>query len=153
MYFTNLINNKYKNNKIIIIYVDMDGTICDYEVFRGYDFFHKRPLYNRLKLFENLSNNSNIELHILTCCKTLKDASDKNRWLDKYAPFFKLENRHILTKDTIGNKPSDILKLEYLSNINKDNKIILIDDDPKVLKNIASHLKYIDTYKDSILDD
>ncbi len=150
MYFINLIKERFKNEKLDI-YVDMDGVIADYEVGK-FDFLNRRPLMNNIKIFKELNFYENITLNILSICREDHQIADKNKWLDKYAPFFK--NRNIISKESHPNKSSKELKYEFLKNIpQKDKKIIFVDDDNGIIKYIHSNLDNIIIFQASSLID
>lgn len=152
MYLKKLMD-KYKNNKIEL-YVDMDGVIADYVVGIPYNFDQKRPLYDSIKKLEEISKMSNVSMNILSITKMNIGKQEKNVWLDKYAPFFKKENRNIISKEENPNISSENLKLNFLKNLNNNDKIIiLIDDDPIILKTIKKELKNIVLLKDTVLVD
>lgn len=150
MYFINLIKEMYKDEKLDI-YVDMDGVIAEYDVGK-IDFLNKRPLMNNINIFKELSTNENITLNILSICREDFQIEEKNIWLDKNAPFFK--NRNVISKESHPNKSSKELKCEFLKSIpQKDNKIILIDDDNDIIKYVRNNLENIIVFQDSSLID
>ncbi len=150
MYFINLINEKYKNEKLDI-YVDMDGVIAEYEIGK-FDFLNRRPLINNINIFKKLSANKNITLNILSICREDFQIDEKNIWLDKNAPFFK--HRNVISKESHPGKSSKELKYEFLKNIpQKDNKIIFIDDDNDIIKYVHNNLDNIIVFQDSSLID
>ena len=152
MYFKEVIE-KY-NNKNIELYVDMDGVIADYNVGKPYNFDKKRPLYSSLSKIEEVSKLENIDIHILSLTKKSIGIEEKNQWLDINAPFIKKENRHIISKEENPGIPSKELKFNYIKSIDKTNKIIiLIDDDPEILKHIGENLNEIILLKDTVLVD
>ena len=59
MHFKSIIESY---NKKIILYVDMDGVIADYEVGKPFDFINKRPLIERIEKLEIISNMPNVEM-------------------------------------------------------------------------------------------
>ena len=81
-----------------------------------------------------------------------EDIADKNSWLDKYAPFFDLSKRIIISKNN-KNKSSKELKLEYLNSLNTKDLIIVIDDDNAILKYLKDNLKDIMYFQDSSIID
>ena len=99
MYFYEKIKDKYKD-KDVIMFIDMDGVITDYDIGNPLDFQNKRPLYTNIKTFEEINKLSNIEIRILSICKYDYQIKEKNDWIDKYIPFIKKENRIILSKET-----------------------------------------------------
>lgn len=134
-------------DKKIDIYVDMDGVIAEYDFGRPLDFLNKRPLLGNIKVLEEISKIPNVEMHILSICKKDSQINDKNVWLDKYAPFFKKENRNVLSKETYTDRSSSELKVDFLNNI--ESFKILIDDDNGILKEVDKKVKNISLYQDS----
>lgn len=145
---------KYKEEQMKI-FVDMDGVIADYNVMDvpgGYD--KKRPLYLSLTKLEEISKMENVELYILSVSRMSNGIEEKNIWLDKYAPFFKKENRIIIARQDNNFEEAKVLKEQYLANLERDGSIlIVIDDDPRVLKEIKEKQKDIVLLKDTVLVD
>ena len=144
-----------KINSKIIMYVDMDGVIADYEVGVAKNFDRKRPLYTSLEKLEILSKKYEIEMHILSVARFKNGIKEKNDWLDRYASFFENDNRHILSRELNDMKNAKTLKLEFLSKLvmNKDYKYIIIDDDPAILREIMEMKKDFILLKDTCLVD
>ena len=153
MFFKDLIDTYIGKN--IKIFVDMDGVIADYDVGKpsGYDI--KRPLTTSISKLEEISKLTNINLYILSVTKKDEGISQKNYWLDKYAPFFKKENRVILSKESNEGFSSKELKANYLVNVerNDNNIIMVIDDDPEIIKEIKNKNPDIVLLKDTVLVD
>lgn len=152
MHFYNLIKDLSKK-KDIIMYVDMDGVIASYDVGKPLDFLNKRPLTENIKKLEKIGELSNVELHILSICRKDFQIEEKNTWLDKYAPFFKKENRTIISKETSTGMSSSELKANYLNNIKTDKQIVFLDDDNSVLKEVLNTVNEIIAFQDSELID
>ena len=143
-----------KYNNEIKLFVDMDGVIADYIFGVPSDYDKKRPLYDSIKKLEEISKLDNIELFILSVTRMTSGIEEKNIWLDRYASFFKKENRIIISREENNFIESSTLKAQYLKNIKRDNNIlIVIDDDPKVLKEINNQNKDIILLKDTVLVD
>ena len=141
-------------NKRIKLFVDMDGVIAHYDFGKPFGYMDKRPLTTSIEKLKEISNYDNIEMYILSVSKTDLGLEEKNIWLDKDAPFFKKENRVILSKETYPNVSTMELKSNYLKEINRDNSIIiLIDDDPRILKEVNKNNEDIYLLKDSALID
>ena len=151
MYFVEKIKKEFAD-KQIIIFIDMDGVVAEYDLGQPYDYKDKRPLTNNINVFKTLNNFENIELHVLSICKKNYQIDEKNEWLNKYMPFINTNNRHIISKEN-NNKSSKELKLEFLQNYKTNKELLLIDDDNKILKYIAENLKNIHLYQDSSLID
>ena len=62
MYFYNLIKD-FKEE--LIIFVDMDGVITDYDFGNKLDFKNKRPLTTNIKTLKKISELKKVELYIL----------------------------------------------------------------------------------------
>ena len=136
----------------IKLFIDMDGVIADYNFGEAEHFDKKRPLYDSIKKLEAISKMDNIELYILSVTRKDIGINEKNIWLDKYVNFIKKENRIILSKEG-KDKSSAQLKSEYLKKIKTDDTIIVIDDDPSILKEINKTNKNIVLLKDTVLVD
>ncbi|MBP3802169.1 MAG: hypothetical protein J6I85_09195 [Clostridia bacterium] len=152
MHFYNLIK-ELSSDKEIILFVDMDGVIASYDVGKPLDFLHKRPLMTRIKELEEVSKLPNVDIRILSICKKDYQIEEKNIWLDKYAPYFKKENRVIISKETVTNTTSPEIKTNYLNSVKTDKQVVLVDDDNQVLKDVMNNVKGIIVYQDSELVD
>ena len=132
----------------------MDGVIADYEVGVAANYDQKRPLFSNLGKLEKLSHEPNIDLHILSVTRMNEGIEQKNYWLDKYAPFFKKENRVILDRESNDFQHSKDLKLNYIKSLNNENCLIaVIDDDCQILKELNENVKNIILLKDTALVD
>ena len=152
MYFKDYLS-KF-NDKKIKIFVDMDGVIADYIVGMPKDYHKKRPLYDSIRKLEEISKLSNVELYIFSSSRFNDGIEQKNKWLDEHAPFFKKENRIILSREANNMVKSSTLKASFFINYqNADSILIVIDDDPRVLKEIAGLQKNIILLKDTVLVD
>lgn len=141
-------------DKKIKIFVDMDGVIVDYDFGVPRDYDKKRPLYDNIDKLEVVSEMPNVELFIFSAAKYSSSFAQKQWWLDTYAPFFKKENRIIIVKEDNEMRDSSILKAEYLANYARDGSIlILIDDDPRILKDVRRLNKDVILLKDTVLVD
>lgn len=152
MYFYNEIQ-KLTKDKETRIYVDMDGVIASYNFGKPLDFKNKRPLTTNIKTLNKLCELENIELFILSVCKSNYQIKEKNDWLDKYAPFFDKDKRIIISKENNPSVESKELKLNYLKSLNLNKQIIFIDDDNEILKFIHSNIENIILFQDSELVD
>ena len=143
-----------KYNNKIKLYVDMDGVIADYNVGKACEYNQKRPLYDSIKKLEEVSKMPNIEMFILSITRMTEGLEQKHEWLDKFASFFKKENRIIISREANNFERSKVLKAKFLKEIERDGSmIILIDDDPAILDEIKELLPDIVLYKDTVLVD
>ena len=144
---------KYEGRKIKL-FVDMDGVIADFIVGDAGHYDTKRPLFDSIKKLEIISKMPNVELFIFSATRMNIGEAEKNYWLDKYAPFFKPENRIILSREANGFIESSKLKEDYLKNYKRDESIIiLIDDDPKNLFAVKNTSPDVILLKDTALID
>ena len=144
---------QYENSKIQI-FIDMDGVIADYIFVIAKDFDKKRPLRDSIKKLEQVAKMENVELYILSITRQTEGIKQKNFWLDNHAPFFKKENRIIISREANNMEKSSILKAEYLKGLKRDESIIIvIDDDPQNLREIKRLNEDIILLKDTVLED
>jgi hypothetical protein len=141
-------------DKKIKLFVDMDGVVADYEFGAPKDYDKKRPLYDSIDKLEIISKMPNVELFIFSATRYSTGYEQKHWWLDQYAPFFKSENRIIISREDNGMRESAILKAEYLANYERDGSVlILIDDDPRNLKEVRKLCEDVILLKDTVLVD
>ncbi|MBP3254992.1 MAG: hypothetical protein J6M60_00665 [Clostridia bacterium] len=142
------------NNKKIKIYVDMDGVIADYILGEASNYDKKRPLLTSISKLEEISKMDNVELYIFSATRKSEGIEQKHIWLDEYAPFFKRENRIIISREENNFTKSSTLKALYMNNLERDGSIlIVIDDDPRNLKEIRETNEDVVLLKDTALID
>jgi len=152
MYLKNYLR-QYKNKKIKLL-VDMDGVIADYEFGSARDYDKKRPLMASIRKLEKISEMPNVELYIFSATRKDEGIEQKHWWLDTYAPFFKKENRIIISRESNNMEESASLKANYLKDLKRDDSIIMvIEDDPKNMKEINKLNEDVILLKDTILVD
>jgi len=144
---------KYKD-KNVKLFVDMDGVIADYDFGSARDYDKKRPLFESINKLEEISKMPNIELFILSVTRYSSGFDQKHWWLDKYTPFFKKDNRIIISRENNNMEKSSVLKSNYLKEYKRDGSVlILIDDDPTNLKEVNKTSSDIILLKDTVLVD
>ena len=144
---------QFQDEKIKLL-VDMDGVIADYIFDSAKDYNQKRPLFDSIKKLEEISHKPNVELYIFSATRRTEGIEQKHWWLNTYAPFFKEENRIILSREANGMTESAILKANFLKEYKRDGSVIIvIDDDPKNLKEIRKLNEDVVLLKDSVLVD
>lgn len=144
---------QFKDERVKL-FVDMDGVIADYIFGVPKDFDQKRPLFDSIKKLEEISKMPNIEMYIFSVTRYSEGLEQKDGWLDKYAPFFKKENRIVISREANGMEKTAKLKAEALRNFKRDgSKMILIDDDPRVLVAVHDVNEDVILLKDTVLVD
>lgn len=155
MYFVEKIKREYGKEKVHI-FVDMDGVIADYDFGNVSHFDKKRPVLTNIKTFEELSKLSNVSLYILSVCRKNPQIAEKNNWLDQYAPFFKKENRFVLSKEKYVDLASKEIKTAFLKKKIeelKDEAVLVVDDDNGILKYFSKELPTLILFQDSSIVD
>lgn len=152
MHFYNLIK-ELSNEKQIMLFVDMDGVIVSFDVGKALDFLNKRPLTENISKIKKVGELPNVELHILSICKKDFQIEEKNIWLEKYAPFFRKENRTIISKEKLEGITSAEIKANHLKNIKTDKQVVLLDDDNSILKHVMKNVENVIVFQDSELID
>ena len=146
MNFIEKIDDIYKKNKNIEIYLDMDGTIVEllFDKNQSYRekgvYLNKRPIEPVINEIEEIRNRFPlIKFKILSCSKSNQMRDEKNEWLNINMPFINSNDRIIFSEEAGDYLRDDrnIVKAEYINkNISDDKIIFLIDDDIEVLKGV-----------------
>lgn len=115
------------------LFVDMDGTLAEFKVVDTLEKLYEKDYFLNLKPNENvieavrwLVDEENIEVYVLSA--VLSDSKyaldEKNKWLDKYLPEIKMENRIFPPcgkdkKDYLpdGIRTDDVLLDDYTKNL------------------------------------
>ncbi|MBR2786877.1 MAG: hypothetical protein IKD76_05235 [Clostridia bacterium] len=138
----------------IRMFVDMDGVMADYIVGDAANYDKKRPLFSSIEKLSEVAKMNNIELYILSVTRMDEGIEQKNEWLDKYANFFKKENRVIISRESNDFKSSSELKSKFIQALERDeSKIVVIDDDPRILFAIKDTSEDVILLKDTVLVD
>ena len=130
MKFYDRINEACKTHKRVALFVDMDGTIVEYNVFPE-DFVTTKT--------EGVFLNAEPldVVYILSLGKSFIIIEEKKKWLKKYAPFIKEENYILLNKENGDyNKENReyVKSRKMIEKLNEYDYVILLDDDHKILK-------------------
>ena len=149
--FFNKIKEICNENKKVAMFVDMDGTIVEYHVYRDNElttstkgkFLNGEPLDVVLENLKKINEIENIDIYILSFSKSTIIVEEKKQWLKKYASFIKEENWIILNKE-IGeyNKENrNFMKARKMQEKLKDyDCVVFLDDDHKILKQAQEDL-------------
>ena len=136
MKFYDLIDN---TNKDIDLYVDMDGVLAEYDI-GNFSYDTIRPLKSNIKRIFELQKRSNVNIYILSVCKTNNIVLEKIEWIKKHMAFFHKDNCIFLSKEENEGITSKELKSNYLKNNSDKNKLnIVVDDDIEIIKYIKNN--------------
>lgn len=150
--FIKKIKDICEENKRVAMFVDMDGTINEYEVYsektlsqqmedRYMDTAPVQPIIDVLKEINDIPN---IDLYILSLSRTNKLTEKKKLWLEKYIDFIPKTNWIILTKENgeYNKENRDFIKsLKMKEKLNEYDHFIFLDDDHKILKGASETFK------------
>lgn len=149
--FYNEIKDKCINNKRVAMFIDMDGTIVEYQVFEKEElmyekgkFFEGRPLNIIIDKLKKIHKIENIDLYILTLARSNNIVEEKKQWLKKYVDFVKEENWIILNKEKgeYNKENRNIIKAQKMKEkSNQYDYLVFLDDDHKILKEAKIELK------------
>lgn len=150
--FEDKIKNICKENKNVAMFIDMDGTITEYEVYPeelvtknmniGYSEYE--PIECIINILKEINNIPNIDLYILTLSRNSKIVNEKKNWLRKYVNFIKEENWIFINKELgeYDKTNRNIIKAKKINEkIDQYDYAILLDDDHKILKETQKMLK------------
>lgn len=150
--FEDKIKNICKENKNVAMFIDMDGTITEYEVYPeelvtknmniGYSKYE--PIECIINILKEINNIPNIDLYILTLSRNSKIVNEKKNWLRKYVNFIKEENWIFINKELgeYDKTNRNIIKAKKINEkIDQYDYAILLDDDHKILKETQKMLK------------
>ncbi len=141
--------------KTIDLYVDMDGVLAEFDI-GNFDYSTIRPIKTIIARIKHLNTLSNINVKVLSVCKTNKIVDEKYIWFEKHANFFNKNQLIFLSKENEINYGLESMELKnnYLSkNININNITVLVDDDNQVLSYIKKNNRNIVLFQDSSLVD
>ena len=140
-----------KKHKRVAMFVDMDGTIVEYHIYKDGElttktkgkFLNGKPLTVVLNNLEEISHIPNIDIYILSLSKSDIIVEEKKQWLRKNVNFIEEKNWIIINKEKGEYTPenrehikTDKIKeklLEY-------DYVIFLDDEHKLLRNAQKEL-------------
>lgn len=143
--FINKIQDICKKNEKVAMFIDMDGTINEYEVYLEKavaqqmedNYMNTAPIQPIIATLNEINNIPNIDLYILSLSRTNNLTEKKQLWLKKYVDFIPKANWIIITKENgeYTKENRDFIKsLKMKEKINEYEHFIFLDDDHKILK-------------------
>lgn len=141
-----------KKNDRVAMFIDMDGTIVEYVVYQDSEisttsqgkFLNENPIYAVIENLKEISKIKNIDLYILSLAKSDIIVEEKRIWLKKYIDFIDEEKWIIVNKEKneYNKENRDYIKAEKMKEkLMQYDKVILLDDDHKILKQTQKELK------------
>ena len=152
---------KQFKDKKIIIYIDMDGVVADYDIlyfsedeYREDIYLNKRPVKTVINILKEVNDLDNVTLKILSCAKKENQIQGKLTWLSKNMNFIKKENINIISRESKEYMRSFQIKGLFLKEKHSNDCVeIVIDDSHDVIKEIVKlDLGIIPLHISSIID-
>ena len=139
----------------ILLFVDMDGVLAEYDI-GNFDYSTIRPLKSNIEKIKGFCEDVDIEVYLLSVCKTNRIVKDKVVWLGEHMSFLKDKQMIFLSKEAenYNGESSVALKSNYLKDVNSEGKtIMLIDDDISIIKYVVKNNPDVIVFQDSSLID
>lgn len=152
MGFYEKIKDICKKHNRVALFVDMDGTIAEYEVFddgfitsKTKDvFLNSKPIEIVIKKLEELNKIENLDIYILTLSRSVIIEEEKKQWLKKYLPFIDESNYIILVRDRgdYNNEIREVIKYQKMKEKSENyDYLLLLDDEHRILRTTKRKLK------------
>lgn len=149
--FYNKIKKICDKNEKVAMFIDMDGTIVEYEVYPDANisttakglFLDANPVTVVIDNLRKINNINNLDLFILSLSRSNIIVNEKKQWLRKYVDFIKEENWIIINKEAgeYNKENRDYIKSQKIEEkLNTYNYAILLDDDHEILKSTQKRL-------------
>lgn len=143
--FINKIQDICEKNEKVAMFIDMDGTINEYQVYLAKtvakqmedNYMNTAPIQPIIEALIEINKILNIDLYILSLSRTNNLTEKKRLWLKKYVDFIPKSNWIIITKENgeYTKENRDFIKsLKMKEKINEYEHFIFLDDDHKILK-------------------
>ena len=150
--FCDKIEKICNENKKVALFVDIDGTIAEYEVFdenfitnQTKDIFlNVRPINVVIENLRKIQDIQNLDIYILSLAKSKIIIEEKKQWLKKYVPFIPEENYIILCRENedYNSENREYVKSDKMKEkLNKYSFVMLLDDEHKILRRTKKELK------------
>ena len=141
-----------EENKKVAMFIDMDGTIAEYTVFKEGTitnetkgiFLNSKPIKIIIDELRKINDIENIDLYILTLAKSTIIVEEKKEWLRKYVDFIKESNWIIINKQKgeYSKENRNHIKADKIEEKLKEyDKAILLDDEHTILREAQKQLK------------
>ena len=145
MEFCERIKEICNNYDRVALFVDMDGTVVEYNIFQDGTvtteskglFVDNRPVMPIINKLEEINKIENIDIYILTLSRSKIIEKEKEIWLKKHMPFVKEENYIILIRENgdYNSENRNYVKVNKMKE--KEDKydyLVLLDDDHNILR-------------------
>lgn len=145
MEFCEKIREICKKYNRVALFVDMDGTVVEYNIFQDGTvtteskglFVNNRPITPIIKKLEEINKIENIDIYMLTLSRSNIIEKEKEIWLEKYMPFIKKENYIILIRENgdYNSENRNYVKVNKMKEkSDKYDYLMLLDDDHNILR-------------------
>lgn len=151
--FYNIVKEICSKYKKVAMFVDMDGTIVEYNVYpegtvttnsKGL-FVNNRPINIIIDELKKISKIENLDLYILSMARSYIIVEEKKEWLKKNADFIDEKNYIIINREAgdYNDENRNRVKAErILEKLDQGyDHAIFLDDDHKVLHESVKILK------------
>lgn len=150
--FYNRVKKICEENEKVAMFIDMDGTIAEYVVFKEGTitnetkgvFLNSKPIKIIIDELRKIKDIENIDLYILTLAKSTIIVEEKKEWLRKYVDFIDENNWIIINKqkgEYSKENRSHIKADKMEEKLEEYDKVILLDDEHLILREAQKQLK------------
>ena len=150
--FLDRIKDICNRNEKVAMFIDMDGTILEYRIFRGESqviqaheqLMSEKPIVPIINVLKEINKIENIDLYILSLGKTTKIIEEKKNWLKKYMDFIEEKNWILIDREKgeYNSENRNFKKSEKMKEkLEEYDFVILLDDDHKILKQTNKDLE------------
>lgn len=149
--FYNKIKEICAKNEKVAMFIDMDGTIVEYKVYKDGVlttstkgiFLNGEPIKVVINNLKRISEIPNIDLYILTLSKSNIIVEEKKQWLKKYVDFIDENNWIIINKEAgeYNKENRNFIKsIKIQEKLSDYSCAVFLDDDHKILKQTQDDL-------------
>ena len=151
-----------EETKHTLVLFDMDGVVAEFNLFEDPKikahvpgvYLEKRPIYSVLKSIDELRQNTNIEIGILSSCEIPSQKEEKIKWVSQFLPFIKLENIHVIIfeEENYTKENKRFAKVELIQRLTGFEKYYLIEDRHEIIKATNSIFPFMAHHVSEFLD-
>ena len=140
---------------MINLFLDLDGTLAKFNnkrnALKRFDneigFFANLKPYKYIEFVNELANNKNVNVYVISATPNDQADQDKLVWIEKYLNNIKKEN---ICFSRIGENKAKVIKDKL--NITIDNNCLLLDDKDKLNITIDNNCLLLDDYTKNLIE-